>query len=119
MHAHHIGEKMGAMKDKWPNNLKKIMDEQHVSAATLVRKSGISKQNISRWVRGERQLFKRHALRLAPILGVPPEKLEYLEDELEPTINNLILKLSEFAGRASPNEKKRLEKAILQAIKVA
>lgn len=51
------------------------MERADIGATALARLAETSKQNISRWAKGERELPAEWARRLAPLLGVGPADL--------------------------------------------
>lgn len=62
-------------KGKFPNNLAAIMSRMGIGATELARRIGDKKQNVSRHMRGERQLTGKWANKYAPHLGVHPQDL--------------------------------------------
>lgn len=63
------------MKDKFPNGLKAAMEKARIGPSELARAVKTSKQNISRWADGERELGRFWAEKLADPLSVAPEEL--------------------------------------------
>jgi SOS-response transcriptional repressor LexA/DNA-binding XRE family transcriptional regulator len=66
-------------KTKFPNHLRLYRDRAGLSQPQLAQLAGTSVQNVSRLERGDRQLTKAWAEKLAPHLGVGPQLLMFHE----------------------------------------
>lgn len=63
------------MKPKYPNKLAEVMAGAGVGPTELARNADTSKQNVSRHMKGDRELTPTWARKYAPSLGVDPSVL--------------------------------------------
>jgi len=76
-HCHRTGDTTLTMKGKYPNGLKRAMDDAEIGPTDLAKRAKTSKQNVDRWAKGERELTAYWAEKLAPHLKVQPERLVF------------------------------------------
>lgn len=65
------------MEGKFPNGLKSSMNLAGLGPTKLAKLTGYTKQDISRWAKGERKLLGPAAERIAPFLSTTPESLVF------------------------------------------
>lgn len=64
---------------KYPNGLQEALENADISASELARRVGTSRQNISRWVAGSRELLPAMAEQIAPHLNTTSAALLLLK----------------------------------------
>ncbi len=70
---------------KFPNGLRAAMTRKGIGPTRLGRLVGETKQDISRWAKGERRLVPETAAKLAHHLDVPASELLLLPEGAPPT----------------------------------
>lgn len=70
---------IAAVDGKYPNGLQKALEDAGVSGSELARLIGTSRQNVSRWVSGSRELLPPVAEQIAPHLNTTSAALLLLK----------------------------------------
>lgn len=89
IHRHRSGDIVFTMKGKFPNGLDAAMRAKKIGPTELAREIGTSKQNVSRWQSGSRELTKKWALQMTGVLEATVDELMLTVEEREATKNTL------------------------------
>jgi len=84
------------MKGKYPNGLRRIIDDRDLNRASLARALNTSQQNVDRWYHQERKLTTELAAQISAILNVTPTEIMF-EQQSDVVSIPLVSKVS--AGR--------------------